>query len=285
MSELSAAAAAALGIPEAIVERSAAARAEETGMTVDEVLAAWAGGGDIPPPPAAPPEDQTAQPEEESVEAAVEEAPPSPPVSSPEGGGVAAGDGGGLPAPPPGGEMPAPSGKPPVLVGEVDNPIAVLVGAVGLFVALFLVGVVGPSLPTENPGARTSDLPYGETALHGQEIYQSVGCASCHTQMVRPVIADVGLGAVSLNDTNQVLGSRRFGPDLSNVGVRITASQIDAIITGLDDHPALSLSSEDLDALVAYLVESATLEEAPAGEPAEEEPAPDQDTTEETTAS
>jgi len=296
MSELSAAAAAALGIPEAIVQRSAAARAEETGMTVDEVLAAWAGGSDIPPPAAPAPVEPVAEESgAETEEVADEEGgPPTPPVS-PEGGGGAVGDGGGIPvpptggetppSPPPGGEMPAASGKPPVLIGEVDNPIAVLIGAVSLFVALFLVGVVGPSLPTENPGARTSDLPYTETALHGQEIYQSVGCASCHTQMVRPVIADVGLGAVSLNDTNQALGSRRFGPDLSNVGVRITASQIDAVITGLDDHPALSLSSEDLDALVAYLVESATLEEEPAGEPVEEEPAPEQDATEETTAS
>ncbi|HWL48604.1 MAG TPA: cbb3-type cytochrome c oxidase subunit II [Acidimicrobiia bacterium] len=284
MSELSAAAAAALGIPEAIVERSAAARAEETGMTVDEVLAAWAGGGDIPPPAAAAPSPPEPEAAEEPV--AETESPPSPPpaVVPPAGGETP-------PSPPPavfppaGGEMPAPSGKPPVLVGEADNPIAVLVGAVGLFVALFLVGVVGPALPTENPGARTSDLPYTETALHGQEIYQSVGCASCHTQMVRPVVADVGLGAVSLNDTNQVLGSRRFGPDLSNVGARVTASQIEAIILGLDDHPALSLSSEDLDALVAYLVESATLEEAPPGEPAEEDPAPEQGATEETTAS
>jgi hypothetical protein len=47
MSELSAAAADALGVPEAIVERSAAARAAETGMSVDEVLSAWAGGGDL----------------------------------------------------------------------------------------------------------------------------------------------------------------------------------------------------------------------------------------------
>jgi cytochrome c oxidase cbb3-type subunit II len=291
MSELSAAAAAALGIPEAIVSRSAAARAEETGMTVDEVLAAWAGGGDIPPPaePVSSPEvGGVAEDAGGTAEAATEEAsPPSPPpaVLPPAGGETSP------PAPPPGGEVPAPSGKTPVLIGEADNPIAVLVGAVGLFVALFLVGVVGPALPTENPGARTSDLPYTETALHGQEIYQSVGCASCHTQMVRPVVADVGLGAVSLNDTNQVLGTRRFGPDLSNVGARITASQIEAIITGLDDHPSLSLSSEDLDALVAYLVESATLEEAPPGEPADEEPAadepaPEEDVpTEETTAS
>jgi cytochrome c oxidase cbb3-type subunit II len=278
MSELSAAAAAALGIPEAIVTRSAAARAEETGMTVDEVLAAWAGGGDIPPPAATAPAEAEAAEEQAATE---EESPPSPPpaVLPPAGGETSP------PAPPPGGAAPAPSGKPPVLVGEADNPIAVLVGAVGLFVALFLVGVVGPALPTENPGARSSDLPYTETALHGQEIYQSVGCASCHTQMVRPVVADVGLGAVSLNDTNQVLGTRRFGPDLSNVGERITASQIEAIITGLDDHPSLSLSSNDLDALVAYLVESATLVEAPPGEPAEDEPAPEEDApTEETTA-
>ncbi len=272
MSELSAAAAEALGIPEAIVQRSAAARAEETGMTVDEVLAAWAGGGDIPPPAAPAPaepgaaEEQVA-PADEPAEQAVSPSPtPTPVIETPAASPVTA--------------TPSVPGKPPVLVGEADNPIAVLVGAVGLFVALFLVGVVGPSLPTENPGARTSDLPYTETAFHGQEIYQSVGCASCHTQMVRPVVADVGLGAVSLNDTNQVLGSRRFGPDLSNVGARVSASQIEAIITGLDDHPALSLSSEDLDALVAYMVESATLEEAPPGEPGEEEPAEEEPATE-----
>ena len=135
-------------------------------MTVDEVLAAWAGGETPPPPAAAAP--------------------------APEADGVAEGDAGemskrlprkNLPRPSPvlppaGGETlvaaaPSVSSKPPVLVGEADNPIAVLVGAVGLFVALFLVGVVGPALPTENPGARTSDLPYTETALHGQEIYQS----------------------------------------------------------------------------------------------------------------
>ncbi len=47
MSDLSAAAAAALGVPEAIVQRSAAARAAETGMGVDDVLSAWAGGDSV----------------------------------------------------------------------------------------------------------------------------------------------------------------------------------------------------------------------------------------------
>ncbi len=47
MSDL-AAAAAALGVPEAIVRRSAEARAKATGATVDDVLTAWAGGGEVP---------------------------------------------------------------------------------------------------------------------------------------------------------------------------------------------------------------------------------------------
>jgi mono/diheme cytochrome c family protein len=46
MSDL-AAAAAALGVPEAIVRRSAEARAKATGATVDEVLSAWASGGEV----------------------------------------------------------------------------------------------------------------------------------------------------------------------------------------------------------------------------------------------
>jgi hypothetical protein len=291
MSELSAAAAAALGLPEAIVQRSAAARAAETGMSEDDVLAAWAGGGDIPPPSSAP---------AESTEAAATPAEPEP---GPEGQEEPV-----VPAPAPTApsvtQTPAAaastatvspaSGKPPVLVGESDNPLAILVGAVGLFIAVFLVGVVGPSLPAENPGARTSDLPYSETALAGQVIYESVGCASCHTQMVRPVVADVGLGAVSLNDSNQILGSRRFGPDLSNIGARVTASQLEATVTGLGGHSSLSLSDEDLDALISYLVESVTLaetppgvdgdEEAPAGDTPEEEPATET-TTGETSAS
>ena len=51
MSDL-AAAAAALGIPELLVQRSAEARAAETGASVDEILAAWAGGESGPAPAA-----------------------------------------------------------------------------------------------------------------------------------------------------------------------------------------------------------------------------------------
>lgn len=52
MSELLEAAAAALDTPSELVRRSAAARAEATGSSVDEVLAAWAGGAPVAPTPA-----------------------------------------------------------------------------------------------------------------------------------------------------------------------------------------------------------------------------------------
>jgi mono/diheme cytochrome c family protein len=76
-------AAQALGIPEALVQRSAAARAQETGMSVDEILAAWAGGEVVdsapapkPDEPEKPPAEETAQEETAPAEPAAETAPP-----------------------------------------------------------------------------------------------------------------------------------------------------------------------------------------------------------------
>jgi hypothetical protein len=272
MSELSAAAAAALGIPEAIVNRSAAARATETGMSVDEVLTAWAGGATV-----AAPEGSAPSPAEEPASAAPEPDAASEVVVTP--ASPAPGETVAAAASQPAAAAPVStvSGRPPVLVGKTDNPISVFVGVVGLFVAVFLVGLVGPAVPIENPGARTSELPYTATAETGREVYLSVGCASCHTQLVRPIVADVGLGGVTLNDSNQVLGTRRFGPDLSDVGSRLSGSQIEATITGLGSHPALSLSQSDLEVLVAYLVESQTSTAGPA-------PAPEGETTDTTLA-
>lgn len=90
-------AAAALGIPEALVERSAAARAAETGASVDEILAAWAGGEGVEPAAAPEPEpDQatdeatTVEPDETGVadeggeaEGTAEPAPPTPVIETP----------------------------------------------------------------------------------------------------------------------------------------------------------------------------------------------------------
>ncbi len=64
MSEVLSAAAAALGIPEALVQRSAEARAAETGADPEDIIAAWAGGAPVDAPAAAPepePEPATAE--------------------------------------------------------------------------------------------------------------------------------------------------------------------------------------------------------------------------------
>ncbi len=71
MSELLETAAAAVGMPTDLVQRSAAARATENGTSVDDVLTAWAGGAPIA---VAVPSDE-AQPSEPVVEAPVAEAP------------------------------------------------------------------------------------------------------------------------------------------------------------------------------------------------------------------
>jgi MFS family permease len=73
MSEYLAAAAQALNTTEAIVRRSAEARAKATGVSVDEVLAAWAGGGTVTASaaPAAPPAPVPAAPVEAAEPAAV----------------------------------------------------------------------------------------------------------------------------------------------------------------------------------------------------------------------
>lgn len=246
MSDL-AAAAAALGLPEALVQRSADARAAETGASADEILAAWAGGGSAPAvvAPAEPAAAETPAAAEETTAAEPEPA-PQPAIVAPE-------------APAPVAAAPAGPYKPPVLIGARDNPANVMLGAIGLFLIVLLVGLVGPSIPFDEPGARTSELPYSTAAEEGRAIYASQGCNACHTQLVRPVVADVGLGAVTLNDSNQVIGTRRFGPDLADVGSRYGTEELTAIVAGdLAGHPPYRLADDDMAAVVAYLSESRT---------------------------
>jgi len=241
-----------MGIPADLVSRSAAARAQASGTTTDEVLAAWGGGGSVASK--AREESEAATPEEpdeaaapapaESREPAEQEPLEMPTAPA------------GAPATPPPTSAPV-SSAPPVLVGAYDNPWAVVVGALGLFVAVVLLALVGPSIPVDTPGARSSEIVLSEPGTAGRDVYASLGCASCHTQMIRPLIADVGVGPVTLNDTNQILGNRRYGPDLADIGSRTTATEIESIVSGSGGHQAHSLSPEDMSSLIAYLLESA----------------------------
>lgn len=110
--------------------------------------------------------------------------------------------------------------------------------------------------------------PEGSLEAIGRQVYVSEGCMECHSQQVRPIGTDVGLGAVSVagdyaHEQPALLGSYRFGPDLMHY-----ASQVeffDPIITQAkleeprtvvpwSTKPSYSyLSGDDLEALVSYI--------------------------------
>ena len=81
MSDDLSAAAEAMGVPEAMVQRSAEARAKADGVSVEAVLAAWAGGDSAPTPAAVPePAEVAPMPEETPAEPVQPEPQPSEPT-------------------------------------------------------------------------------------------------------------------------------------------------------------------------------------------------------------
>ena len=274
MSELLEAAAQVVGAPAELVQRSAEARAGADGVPVEEILAAWAGGGAVPAsaPAAASPAPAAASPAPAAASPAPAAASPAPAAASP--APAAASPAPAAASPAPAAASPAPArptvvstqvaaGPPPVLTGRVDRPFRYLFGAAALLILCLGVTLVVPAFSGTGRGALHSEIPYTAAALRGQEIYLSEGCAGCHTQMVRPIVADAqlaavaGVGGVTLSDTNQVIGRQRYGPDLANVGNRMSPEDIEAVLSGEGRH--LSYGGSWMDSLVAYLSESQVL--------------------------
>lgn len=256
MSDLLAAAAAALGSPEVVVQRSAEARAKASGMTVDEVLSAWAGGAMIAARPAPAAEARAAE-APAVVAPAVPTPEPAESVAVPPSSAVAAAFEVPLSLPLVRPER-AITTRPPVLTGRTDRPFRTLTAATGLFLLGALLGFVAPVLLDAGSEVRSSRIAFSAIALAGRTVYEEQGCAACHTQMVRPVVADVSLGSVSLADANLVLGLNRIGPDLAHVGSRLDDLALGEVLLNRSlGHPgAEGLAAEDLAALVAYLGES-----------------------------
>jgi mono/diheme cytochrome c family protein len=246
MTESLASAAEKMGVPEALVRRSAEARAKATGSSTEDILTAWAGGEAAPsaPPPAAEPEPESATPAADDTATSTEPEPQPSPTPR-------------LAAATPLPTAARPS-TPPVLVGRNDGLTGTVLGAVLLLGVSLLVGFAVASTPEDSNLAYTSRYAYSSNALHGRDVYLSEGCAACHTQVVRPLVADAALGGVTVSDTNQIIGVRRVGPDLAHIGSRIdTEDDLYAIIDGASGHPTFrGLGQSDLDALVSYLMES-----------------------------
>jgi len=96
-----------------------------------------------------------------------------------------------------------------------------LVSAVGGMVQLLPI-VAGDSHPQPAEGL----APYSPLELEGRDIYIRESCSTCHTQQIRPLLAEVRrYGPYSraeefAYDRPFLWGSKRTGPDLHRVGGR-----------------------------------------------------------------
>jgi cbb3-type cytochrome c oxidase subunit II len=102
------------------------------------------------------------------------------------------------------------------LVFTVLVTVSILVGTVVEFAPIFLVR--GQNQPLEGM------TPWTPLELAGRDIYIREGCNNCHSQMVRPLRAEVerygpySTAAETVYETPFLWGSKRTGPDLARVG-------------------------------------------------------------------
>ncbi|MYD43435.1 MAG: cytochrome-c oxidase, cbb3-type subunit II [Gammaproteobacteria bacterium] len=70
--------------------------------------------------------------------------------------------------------------------------------------------------------------PYGALELIGRDIYIREGCSTCHSQQVRPLLAEVkrygpfSSAGESAYDRPFLWGSKRTGPDLHRIGAKFS---------------------------------------------------------------
>jgi cbb3-type cytochrome oxidase subunit 1 len=145
-------------------------------------------------------------------------------------------------------------------------------GAAAVFILSVLVVF---ALPAYEIGAeptlladRTRSFESGSAQELGRELYVAEGCWYCHTQQVRAIVTDVGLGPVSVPgdyayDPAGIFGVQRIGPDLAHAGSREPTDTVSWIADHLRDPrserpwstmPAYDhLSDGELAALATYV--------------------------------
>ena len=236
MSELLSKVAEILKAPEELVQRSAEARAEASGKSVDEVLQSWAGGEAIESSPAA-----ETPVEEAPVEEVVEEAPVEEVVE-----------------------------ETPVEVKK-ESSFVFISGVIAIAIFTYFFGYLFPKQQSENLVSESlnNTIEVSNEELKGAEIYNQLNCQSCHTQNVRVVIPDSQNGKVLKNKyAEQAVilntGLIRIGPDLSNSASREPTNNPQWLSRYLKDsssvrenvpHPNYDfLNQQDLDYLITYLL-------------------------------
>lgn len=103
------------------------------------------------------------------------------------------------------------------LMGTLIAIVISVGGLVEIVPLYFQASVISPA-----PGIK----PYGPLELAGRDVYVREGCYLCHTQMVRPLQAEVAryghysVAGEAVYDHPFQFGSKRTGPDLARVGGR-----------------------------------------------------------------
>ena len=232
MSELLSKVAELLKAPEELVQRSAEARAEASGKSVDEVLQSWAGGEAIESSAPAEAPVEEAPVEEAPVEEVVEEAP---------------------------------------VEIKKESSLAFIAGVFGVVLFTYVFAYSLPKQQSEDLVAASlnNTIAVTDEVLKGAEIYNQMNCQSCHTQNVRVLIPDSQNGKVLKNkyaEQSIVLntGLIRIGPDLSSSGSREPTNNAQWLSRYLKDsssvrddipHPNYDfLEKQDFDYLITYLL-------------------------------
>jgi cytochrome c oxidase cbb3-type subunit 2 len=105
------------------------------------------------------------------------------------------------------------------------RPVLFLVLATGAILVGTIITMVLPFAWVNTEADRiTSVIPYTALQQEGRDVYIREGCNNCHTQTVRPLVAEVirygdySKSGEFVYDRPFLWGSKRTGPDLARVG-------------------------------------------------------------------
>jgi|GEM_PF-691495 len=250
-----------LNAPIDLVQRSAEARAQASGISVEEVLNSWAGGESIAAS-AAPEQKEEAPVDETPVEEApVDETPVEETVEEASEDIV---------------EESETQEVIEEIVEEVielkkESSFAFISGVllIGVFTFVFAFVIPKNQSISAVEVSLNNSISVSNEVLRGAEIYGELNCQSCHTQNVRTLIPDTQNGKVLKNKyANPALirniGTIRLGPDLSTNATREPTNNAQWLKRYLVDpssvnrdipHPNYEfLDDNDLEYLITYLL-------------------------------
>jgi cbb3-type cytochrome oxidase cytochrome c subunit len=258
MSELLAKVAELLGAPETLVQRSAEARAEASGNTVEEILQSWAGGEAIA---ASAPKEEPAEEVKEEVVVA-EEVKEEVVVAEEVKEEVVVAE-----------EEPVNKKLVEEKSVELKNEssLVFIAGVISVAIFTYFFAFVIPKNQSADLVAESlnNEIVVSQEVLKGAQVYNNLNCQSCHTQNVRLLIPDSQNGKILRNKfANETIikntGLLRLGPDLTTSATREPTNNRSWLSRYLEDsasvrdeipHPNYDfLIATDLDYLLTYLL-------------------------------